>query len=73
MKKLILIIIFISSSYALAESQLPNCQGDDVTKFNKCFAEVSYNNGDIYAGQFKDGKRHGQGTYTFANGDRIRR
>ena len=25
--------------------------------------------GDKYEGQFKDGKRDGEGTYTFANGD----
>ena len=25
--------------------------------------------GDKFEGQFKDGKKHGQGTYTFANGD----
>ncbi len=63
MKKLIFILFLISSSYALAESHLPECQGDDVTKFNKCFAEVSFNNGDVYAGDWKNGKSHGKGTY----------
>ena len=27
--------------------------------------------GDKYLGQFKDGKMHGQGTYTYLNGDRY--
>ena len=28
-----------------------------------------YKNGDIYEGEFRDGKRHGRGVYRFANGD----
>ncbi len=71
MKKLIFILFLISSSYALAESQLPNCQGNDVSKFNNCFADVTFANGDKYAGEFKDGKKHGQGTYTYASGDKY--
>ncbi len=65
MKKLILIIFFISSSYALAESQLPNCQGYDLAKYNDCFAEITYSNGDRYVGEFKDGLANGQGTLHF--------
>ena len=29
---------------------------------------MTYANGDQYIGEYKDGKRYGQGTYTFANG-----
>jgi len=63
-KKLIFTLFLISSSYALAESHLPECQGDDVSIYNNCFASVIYENGDQYVGEFKDGKRHGQGTST---------
>ena len=27
--------------------------------------------GDKYVGEYKDDKRHGQGTYTYANGDKY--
>ena len=31
-------------------------------------AIASYENGDKYEGDFKDGLRHGQGTYTYKSG-----
>jgi len=34
----------------------------------ECFGTYTYANGAKYAGEFKDGKRNGQGTYTFADG-----
>ena len=30
---------------------------------------ITYSNGDVYVGEFKDDKANGQGTYTYANGD----
>ena len=27
--------------------------------------------GDYYVGEIKDGKQHGEGTYTFANGNKY--
>jgi len=35
------------------------------------FGAVADAKGNRYVGQFKDGKRHGYGTYQFANGDRF--
>lgn len=32
------------------------------------FKTEKYSNGDVYYGEFKDGKRHGYGKYTWANG-----
>jgi hypothetical protein len=33
-------------------------------------AQVSFENGDVYQGEWKNGKRHGDGKYIYANGDR---
>ncbi|MEC9381650.1 MAG: hypothetical protein VX984_01025 [Thermodesulfobacteriota bacterium] len=30
-----------------------------------------FSSGDRYVGEGKNGKRHGQGTYTWADGDKI--
>ena len=30
-----------------------------------------WENGSRYVGEWKDGKKHGQGTYTYANGDKY--
>ncbi len=34
-------------------------------------ASVKFDNGDSYTGTWKKGKREGQGTYLYANGDRY--
>ena len=31
--------------------------------------KLTYFNGDVYTGKWKDGKLHGKGVYRFANGD----
>lgn len=33
-------------------------------------AQVTFENGDAYQGEWKNGKRHGDGKYIYANGDR---
>ena len=43
---------------------LPPCRGS----YHNCFGTQTFPNGDKYVGEFSNGKRHGQGTYTFANG-----
>ena len=37
--------------------------------FHNCFGTFIWHYGDKYVGDWKDGKRAGQGTYTYANGD----
>lgn len=56
---------------AITERQitLPDCQGRDTTKWDNCFGSWIATNGDKYDGEFKDGKRNGQGTYTHSNGN----
>jgi hypothetical protein len=72
MKKLILILFLISTSYVFAQSKLPDCEGSDSTKYNNCFGVWNnFLNGARYIGEFKDGKFHGKGTAFFANGDKY--
>jgi hypothetical protein len=33
------------------------------------FAMVKFRNGEIYEGKVKNGKRNGQGSYKYSNGD----
>src|SRR5436309_3413246 len=51
---------------AWAESSLPPCPptGD----WNSCIGSQTLSNGQTYLGEFRGGKRNGQGTYTWPNG-----
>jgi hypothetical protein len=52
------------------DSRLPICQGD-VASFNNCFGVVTYAGGARYQGEWRDGKRNGQGEYTFIGGNKY--
>ncbi len=54
---------------AAAQSQLPPCPAN-VYKHN-CFGAETITNGRKYVGEYKDGKFHGQGTYTWASGEKY--
>ena len=54
--------------YAQAAS-LPDCPTSGY--FNNCFGNYSYNDGGEYIGEFKDDKRHGQGTFIFPSGNKY--
>ena len=45
-------------------SDLPRCRGS----YHNGLATVTFPSADKYVGQFRDSKKHGQGTYTFADG-----
>ena len=47
------------------KTNLPPCKGPDRSNWNNCFGDRTYLNRDYYVGQWRDGKRHGQGTYYF--------
>jgi len=65
-KNLILLSLFISC-ISYAQSNLPSCNGD---LSGPCFGVSDYTNGQ-YVGEYKDGKRNGQGTYTYSNGEKY--
>ena len=67
MKKFIAILLLslTSSLYAL-----PSCPSDKNQIYDNCFGTETFYNGN-YVGEWKDNKRHGQGTYTYANGDKY--
>jgi len=49
-------------------SSVPDCEGDDYTKWTSCKGKVTYENGDIYYGEFTNGKKWGKGTLTSVDG-----
>jgi MORN repeat len=67
MKKPFFILCLFSIS-AHAQNNLPPCNGDLSQQL--CFGVREYSDGK-YVGQFRDHVAHGQGTYTFANGDKV--
>ena len=64
---------FIASIFFSAKVwALPPCPGSyNERKWNNCVSTRLYEDGSKYVGEFKDGKQHGQGTYTYANGDKY--
>ena len=60
---LVLVLTFSFSAFA-AEC----VSGDCVNGYGTYISTIGEFAGDKYVGEFKDGRRHGQGTYTFANG-----
>lgn len=67
MKKTLIFLSLFISSFSFAQG-LPPCYGDYL---RPCFGSISAPNGDSYVGQFKDGTRNGQGTYTYAIGGKY--
>ena len=63
---LLFFFLFSINSYSL-----PQCEGNDATKWNNCKGTYTWADGDIYVGGWKDTKFHGQGTYTLADGTKY--
>jgi hypothetical protein len=62
-------VLMVGSAYA--QSKLPACQENDVSKWTNCWGRVFYPNRSSYVGEFIDGKRNGLGTEIFAEGNRY--
>ena len=59
-------LILLSSTEVLS---LPPCESSDSSTWNNCFGiAISPDGGIKYVGEWKDGKWHGQGTLTYADG-----
>ena len=67
----LLTLAFVLSGAAFGQSNLPACQGTDVTKWNNCFGTWFNRDGTKYVGEFKDGKKHGQGIVTSPSGSKF--
>jgi hypothetical protein len=53
---------------AHAQNNLPSCNGNFT---GPCFGVYEWPDGMKYVGQFKDGKRNGQGTFSFPSGEKY--
>ena len=47
---------------------VPECQGDDYKQWTSCKGKITYPSGEIYYGEFTNGKRWGKGIWTTADG-----
>jgi hypothetical protein len=70
--KVIMVIAVSMGPMAYAQQpnpgKLPNCPENQSGRYHNCFGTSKTPGGDFYIGEFKDGKMHGRGTYTFNDG-----
>ena len=59
-------LLFLSGNTVSIGANLPPCSGN---YWNNCFGAFTFENGQIYAGEWKSDKRNGQGTNTFPTGE----
>ena len=71
MKAFYTLILVLLVGTAYGQSNLPACQGNDIARWSNCLGTSTWPNGDKYVGEFKNGKKHGQGTYSYTNGDKY--
>ena len=62
--------IFLLLSTASESFALPECPADPFLSKFDCSGSYTFENGDQYVGEFRGGKKHGLGIYTFANGNK---
>ena len=66
--KLLTICLLLFTSQVFAKEE---CKGTDFSKWDNCYGTNTNSNGTKYVGEFKKGKRHGQGTLTFSDGEQY--
>ena len=63
---LVVVALVGSADESFAGSNLPKCPTSGY--FHNCFGTETARNGNKYVGEFLNGKKHGQGTFTFISG-----
>jgi len=63
-----LVGIFKDNKYISKNGELPVCEGR-ASSWTTCI--YTYSNGNKYAGEWQEGKQHGQGTLTYSNGNKY--
>ena len=69
MKKLLGIVV-LSFLWFNTVVALPECIGNKSNSWTMCESKKIFGYG-TYIGEFKDGKRHGQGTFTYVDGSKY--
>jgi len=70
--RLLLTLLVSFAPRVKAEFALLDCPTDLSLPFHNCFGTYTWPNGHKYVGEYKDGKKHGQGTLTFPDGVKWR-
>jgi hypothetical protein len=66
--KRLVVIIFMLFTFANGAYALPVCIGSwSASTWNNCQGTYTFADGSNYVGEYKDGKRNGQGTYTYGS------
>ena len=66
----VLLVLFFCN-IGWTESSLPECKGSDSEQWTNCQGTEKWDNGRKYNGEWKNGKRHGEGTYTMSDGSKY--
>jgi hypothetical protein len=53
------------------ENEYTTQNSQTTTSPSSIIKTVTYESGNVYTGEFKDGKKHGKGEYTYTNGDKY--
>ena len=61
-----MLFTFTNGAYAL-----PACVGSRSINWNNCHGTFIWADGNKYVGEYKDGKRNGYFTVTYANGEKY--
>ena len=60
----------MGQAQAAAKKPPPACKGSSRVGWNNCVGTYTTTEGALYVGEFRNGKYNGQGTYTFASGEK---
>ena len=66
----LLFLYLLGLGSAHAQSNLPACQGRDVSRWTNCFGTQLVKNG-VYVGEYQNGYYNGQGVFTFSDGSKY--